>query len=50
MDDFLKKRIPVEKDPALEIVGLAGKVGVSDISEKHDEYIVKFERKKQRKK
>ena len=50
VDDFLKKRIPLEKDPALEIVGLAGKIGVSDMSEKHDEYIVNFERKKQRKK
>lgn len=50
VDDFLKKRIPLEKDPALEIVGLAGKVGISDMSDKHDEYIIKFERRRQRKK
>lgn len=50
VEDFLKKKIPVEKDPALEIIDLGGKGHIPSLSEKHDDYIVRFakERKKKR--
>ncbi len=45
VNDFLREKIPIDKDPALEIIGLGGKIGISDLSIRHDEYLIKIERK-----
>ncbi len=37
--DLLLTQIPVENDPAFQLIGL-GKSGVHNIAENHDEYIV----------
>jgi len=37
--DMLLNQVPVEEDPAYQIIGLAVS-GVSDIAENHDEYLV----------
>ena len=37
--DLLLSQIPVENDPAFQLIGL-GASGVSDVAEKHDEYLV----------
>ena len=41
INDYLKK-VPVDKDPALEIVGL-GKSGVGKLAKKHDQYLIELE-------
>jgi hypothetical protein len=38
--DYLAK-LPAEEDPILKIIGL-GKSGHTDLSEKHDEYLVRM--------
>ncbi|MBI5179796.1 MAG: CopG family transcriptional regulator [Nitrospirota bacterium] len=40
LEKFLKE-LPVEKDPALRIIGL-GSSGKTDISEKHDKYLARY--------
>jgi len=40
IDKFLKE-LPIEEDPAMEIVGL-GSSGKGDLSEKHDKYIARY--------
>lgn len=40
IDKFLKE-LPVEEDPAMEIVGL-GSSRKGDLSEKHDKYISRY--------
>ena len=37
--ELLLKQIPVENDPAYQLIGL-GKSGMSNIAEDHDEYLV----------
>ncbi len=37
--DLLLNQMPVEEDPAYQIIGLAAS-GVSDVAENHDEYLV----------
>jgi hypothetical protein len=37
--DLLLNQMPVEEDPAYQIIGLAAS-GVNDIAENHDEYLV----------
>jgi len=37
--ELLLNQVPVEEDPAFQMIGL-GASGVSDFSEKHDEYLV----------
>lgn len=39
---YLEELIPPEEDPALGIVGLAGRVGKEDLAERHDDYLVAF--------
>ena len=39
--------LPVEDDPALQIMGL-GRSGLGDLAERHDEYLVEFERERNR--
>lgn len=39
VDIVLRRRIPRGKDPLLGLIGQAGKVGRSDISTAHDEYL-----------
>lgn len=39
--DWYLAELPVEDDPAMDIVGLVD-TGPEDASEKHDEYIVRF--------
>jgi hypothetical protein len=34
--------IPVERDPALRIIELAGEEGPRDLAEKHDEYLAQI--------
>ena len=40
VDRFLKE-LPVEEDAAMNLIGL-GKSGKSDVSKKHDKYLVKY--------
>ena len=40
VDRYLAE-VPVEDDPAMRIVGLV-EAGPDDVSEKHDEYVVRF--------
>ena len=46
LDKFLRE-IPLEEDPALGLVGL-GSSGKRDLSEHHDEYLVRNGRRKKR--
>ena len=39
LDEFIRK-LPAEKDPARQIVGL-GSSGISDLATRHDEYLIK---------
>lgn len=39
---YLEELIPVEEDPALGIMDLAGKLGQQDLSERHDEHLVRL--------
>lgn len=39
VDLILRQKIDETKDPLLELVGQAGKVGRSDLSIRHDEYL-----------
>lgn len=39
VDLVLRQKIEEAKDPLLELVGQAGKVGRSDLSIRHDEYL-----------
>ena len=39
VDLILRQKIADTKDPLLELVGQAGKVGKSDLSIRHDEYL-----------
>jgi hypothetical protein len=39
IDRYLEELLPPDQDPALGIIGLAGKVGRKDLSERHDEYL-----------
>lgn len=39
---YLEELIPPEEDPALGIIGLAGKIGRKDLSEQHDEHLVRL--------
>lgn len=43
IDRYLQA-IPLEDDPALKLIGLAGKTGLKDLSERHDDYLLQFER------
>lgn len=38
---YLEEVLPPDQDPALEIIGLAGKFGRTDLSESHDEHLVR---------
>lgn len=42
--DHYLETIPLEEDSALQLIGLAGKTGIKDLSEKHDEHLEAFER------
>jgi len=42
IERYLEELVPLERDPALGIVGLAGKVGKEDLSERHDAYLMEF--------
>lgn len=44
--EYLIDAIPPEEDPLMEMIGLLGEDSNSpgDLSEKHDEYLVKWER------
>ncbi|MBW1800983.1 MAG: CopG family transcriptional regulator [Deltaproteobacteria bacterium] len=42
LQDYLA-RLPVEEDPILKVIGL-GDSGYTDISEKHDDYLVRMEK------
>jgi len=44
IDRYLET-IPVEEDPALQLIGLAKKTGIKDLSQKHDEHLASFERR-----
>ncbi len=44
---YLDQEIPVEEDPALDIVGL-GSSGRSDLSEDHDKYLIGAEKQSNR--
>jgi len=46
LDKFLRE-IPLEEDPAMGLVGL-GSSGKRDLSEHHDEYLVRNGRRKKR--
>lgn len=35
---YIEDLIPPEEDPSLGIIGLAGKLGLSDLAERHDEH------------
>jgi hypothetical protein len=39
--------LPLEEDPAFNIINL-GSSGIGDISEKHNEYLMRFEGRKPR--
>jgi len=39
IDRYLEDLLPPDRDPALGIIGLAGKVGRKDLSERHDEHL-----------
>jgi len=43
---YLEELIPPEEDPALGIIGLAGEIGLKDLADKHDEYLIQFEGKR----
>jgi len=45
--DLLLRQVPVENDPAFQIVGL-GASGVPNIAEKHDEYLAREIQKESR--
>ena len=40
LQDYIA-RIPLEEDPILKVIGL-GESGYTDISEKHDEYLIRL--------
>ena len=40
IERYLNELVPLEEDPALGIVGLAGTAGKKDLSERHDTYLV----------
>nr|BAL59820.1 hypothetical conserved protein [Candidatus Acetothermum autotrophicum] len=44
IDYYLKEAIPYDQDPAVKLIGLAGKTGYRDLAERHDGYLIKFER------
>ena len=39
------RELPVEEDPLMGLIGL-GSSGMSDVSKRHDHYLVKYTRKK----
>lgn len=39
---YLEELIPPDEDPALGIVGLAGKVGLQDLAERHDDHLARL--------
>jgi len=39
IDRYLEDLLPPDRDPALGIIRLAGKVGRKDLSERHDEHL-----------
>jgi hypothetical protein len=41
--DLYLNNLPIEDDPAMKIVGL-GRSGLGDLSEKHDEYLIEWEK------
>ena len=41
--DLYLNNLPVQDDPAMRIVGL-GRSGLGDLSEKHDEYLIEWEK------
>ena len=45
---YLEELIPPEEDPALGILGLAGKVGKKDLAEKHDDHLVSIHSQERR--
>jgi hypothetical protein len=45
--DKLLAEVPVEEDPALDIIGIFSS-GLGDLAEKHDEYIAKWLREENR--
>lgn len=40
--DLYLERLPLKDDPALQLIGLAGKTGIKDLSERHDDYLRQF--------
>lgn len=45
---YLEELIPPGEDPALGILGLAGKVGKENLAERHDDYLVSIHSEKDR--
>jgi len=43
INHYLEEVIPPEEDPALRIIGLAGKTGIKDLADKHDDYLIQSE-------
>jgi len=41
--DLYLNNLPIEDDPAMKIVGL-GRSGLGDLSEKHDKYLIEWEK------
>lgn len=41
IDRYLQA-FPVKDDPALKLIGVAGKTGLRDLSERHDDYLRQF--------
>ena len=41
IDRYLQELLPPDRDPSLGIIGLAGKVGRTDLSERHDEHLIR---------
>lgn len=39
IERYLEELLPPDRDPALGIIGLAGKIGRKDLSERHDEHL-----------
>lgn len=44
---YIEDLIPPEEDPALGIIGLAGKLGLSDLAERHDKYLAQVGEKRE---
>jgi Ribbon-helix-helix domain len=48
VDLLLRRKIPGRRDPLLELIGRAGRIGRSDVSASHDAYLTSWRLRRRR--